>query len=101
MTTAPDLPKIGFVRIRDLCSTRGRTGQTRTYTDKDGNTRTYHTGQQEPRQGIIGVGQTTIYEWVKQGRFPAPIKLSPTVSVWRVEDIRAWMDEQSQKGACA
>ena len=40
------------------------------------------------------MGQTTIYEWVKQGRFPAPIKLSPTVSVWRVEDIRAWIEQQ-------
>ena len=101
MTTTPDLPKTGFVRIRDLCSTKGRTGQTRTYTDKDGNTRTYHTGQQEPRQGLIGVGQTTIYEWVKQGRFPAPIKLSPTVSVWRVEDIRAWIEQQASQGGAA
>jgi predicted DNA-binding transcriptional regulator AlpA len=25
---------------------------------------------------------------VKEGRYPAPIKLSPRVTVWRVEDIR-------------
>ncbi len=94
MPTTPDLPKTGFVRIRDLCSTRGRTGQTRTYTDKNGNVRTYQTGQQEPRQGLIGVGQTTIYEWVKTGKFPAPIRLSAGVSVWRVEDVRTWMQQQ-------
>lgn len=94
MTTTPDLPKTGFVRIRDLCSTKGRTGQTRTYTTKDGQARTYRTGQQEPRQGLLGVGQSTLRDWIKQGRFPAPIKLSPTVSVWRVEDIREWMQQQ-------
>lgn len=94
MTTTPDLPKTGFVRIRDLCSTKGRTGQTRTYTTKDGQTRTYRTGQQEPRQGLLGVGESTLRDWIKQGRFPAPIKLSPTVSVWRVEDIREWMQQQ-------
>lgn len=94
MTTATELPKTGFVRLRDLCSTKGRTGQNRTYTTKDGQTRTYHTGQQEPRQGILGVASTTIYEWIKQGKFPPPIKLSATVSVWRVEDIRAWIEQQ-------
>ena len=94
MSTTPTLPATGFVRIRDLCSTKGRTGQTRSYTDKNGNVRTYQTGQQAPRQGLIGVGQTTIYEWVKQGRFPAPIRLSAGVSVWRVEDVRTWMQQQ-------
>ena len=35
-----------------------------------------------------------IYDWIKQGKFPPPIKLSPSVSVWRVEDIRAWIEQQ-------
>lgn len=90
----PVLPVTGFVRLRDLCSTRGRTGQTRTYTDKNGQTRTYQTGQQPARQGLLGIGQSTLYEWVKTGRFPPPIKLSAGVTVWRAEHVREWLEQQ-------
>jgi predicted DNA-binding transcriptional regulator AlpA len=101
MPTVTTLPTTGFIRIRDLCSSKGRTGQTRAYTTKDGQTRTYRTGQQEPRQGLLGVGESTLRDWIKQGRFPAPIKLSPTVSVWRVEEVRAWMEQQTHQGGQA
>jgi prophage regulatory protein len=43
---------------------------------------------------ILPIGATTLWRWVKQGKFPAPIKLSERVTVWRVEDVRAWMDAQ-------
>jgi prophage regulatory protein len=26
--------------------------------------------------------------WVKDGRFPKPVKLGPRITAWRVEDIR-------------
>jgi len=37
---------------------------------------------------IIPIKKTTWWNGVKTGRFPKPIKLSPRVTVWRVEDIR-------------
>ena len=33
------------------------------------------------------VGPSTIWAWVSQGDFPAPIKFSPKVTRWHVEDL--------------
>jgi hypothetical protein len=38
---------------------------------------------------IIPVCKATWWAGVKSGRFPASVKLSPRVTVWRIEDIRA------------
>lgn len=40
---------------------------------------------------IIPVCKATWWAGVKSGRFPAPVKLSPRVTVWRIEDIRAFI----------
>jgi hypothetical protein len=42
-----------------------------------------------PIPAVIPIGRSTWWEGVKSGRFPAPLKLSRGVTVWRVEDIRA------------
>lgn len=36
-----------------------------------------------------GVSHATIWRWVAAGAIPAPIRLSPRVTAWRVGDIRA------------
>lgn len=41
-----------------------------------------------PLPGLIPVCKSAWWAGVKVGRFPKPIKLSPRVTVWRVEDIR-------------
>lgn len=46
-----------------------------------------------PQQPIIPVGKSTWWEGVKTGRFPQPIKLGPRITVWRVEDIRALIEQ--------
>jgi prophage regulatory protein len=38
---------------------------------------------------IIPVKKSTWWKGCINGQFPAPIKLSPRVTVWRAEDIRA------------
>lgn len=38
--------------------------------------------------GPIPVGKSTWWAGVKSGRFPAPVKLGPRITAWRVEDIR-------------
>jgi len=42
-----------------------------------------------PIPALIPVCKATWWAGVKSGRYPAPLKLSPRVTVWRVEDIRA------------
>jgi hypothetical protein len=42
-----------------------------------------------PIEPIIPVCKTTWWAGVKSGIFPAPIKLSPRVAVWRSSDIHS------------
>ena len=35
--------------------------------------------------------KTTLYEWSADGRFPSPVKLSPTLVAWRNSDVLAWL----------
>jgi predicted DNA-binding transcriptional regulator AlpA len=41
---------------------------------------------------IIPVSASTWWLGVKTGRFPKPVKLSPRVTAWKVEDIRALIE---------
>lgn len=43
---------------------------------------------------VIPISKSTLWRRVMAGTFPAPVKLSVRVTVWRVEDVRRWMDEQ-------
>ncbi len=38
---------------------------------------------------VMGIGKTTWWAGVRDGRFPKPVKLGARTSAWRVEDIRA------------
>ena len=50
---------------------------------------------------VMGIGKTTWWAGVREGRFPKPVKLGPRTSAWRVEDIRALIADPSSaaKGA--
>lgn len=39
----------------------------------------------------IPFSPATLWRKVKDGSFPAPVKLSERITAWRAEDIRAWM----------
>jgi prophage regulatory protein len=45
---------------------------------------------------LIPVGKSTWWSGVKEGRYPRPVKLGPRTTAWRVEDIRAFIDQQKQ-----
>ena len=49
-----------------------------------------------PIDRLLDVGKSTIWEWVKNGHFPKPVKLGPRTTAWRVEDVRAWMDARQE-----
>lgn len=51
-------------------------------------TRNRRTG--EP--GLLPVTPSTWWAWVKTGRAPAPIKLSPGCTVWRTADVLAFAE---------
>jgi prophage regulatory protein len=41
---------------------------------------------------LTGLSRTHTYRLIRQGRFPAPHKLSERVSVWNEADIDAWLN---------
>jgi len=52
---------------------------------------------------IFPVSRSAFWAGVKTGRYPTPVKLSPRCTAWRVEDIRAlientWKNSQFNKG---
>lgn len=67
---AASLPSTGFVRLSQIVG------------NKKSN---------PPTPGLIPICKSTWWNGVKDGRYPSPIKLSPRVTVWRVEDIRAFI----------
>lgn len=48
--------------------------------------------ERPPIPAIIPVGKSSWWQGVKDGRFPKPVKLGPKTTAWRVEDIRALID---------
>lgn len=48
--------------------------------------------------GPIPVSRSAFWLAVKEGRFPAPIKLGPRTTCWRAEDIRALFGDRGQGG---
>jgi predicted DNA-binding transcriptional regulator AlpA len=46
-------------------------------------------------KGPIPISASTWWLGVKQGRYPAPVKLGPRITAWRVEDIRALIENFS------
>jgi len=47
-----------------------------------------------PVPPIIPVSKSTWWAGVKNGRFPAPIKLGPRITAWRVQDIKDFIESE-------
>jgi prophage regulatory protein len=68
------LPETGFVRLSNIIG------------DPKAN---------PPIPPIIPVSKSTWWAGVKSGRYPKPVKtLGPRITVWKISDIRALIDEQ-------
>jgi len=50
---------------------------------------------------LTSLAKSTINLWVTQGKFPKPISLSPTIKVWRTEQIESWINQLSDTAQAA
>jgi prophage regulatory protein len=41
---------------------------------------------------FTSLAKSTINLWVAQGKFPKPIALSPTIKVWKTQQISDWIE---------
>ena len=44
---------------------------------------------------IVPISKSTLWQWVKDGKFPSPTKLGARCTVWKAEDIQYFIDHAS------
>ncbi len=48
---------------------------------------------------LCGLSRSTLELWIRQGRFPKPVKLGPKARAWRYSDIEGWLASRTADGA--
>lgn len=48
-------------------------------------------------QHRVGLGRSTIYRWMSEGKFPKPVQLGGYAVAWGEEDIIAWVESQLKR----
>ena len=47
------------------------------------------------RAGRLPLHPNTLWRKVKSGEFPAPVKLGPNSTAWKLSDVEQWEEKQS------
>lgn len=48
-----------------------------------------------------GLSRSNLYDMVRKGEFPAPLKLGERASGWLVSEVEAWIEELAKKRGVA
>lgn len=51
------------------------------------------------RAGLLPVSGPTIWRWVRQGKFPPPVRLGPQVTAWPMEAIEKFLAQRTNGAA--
>lgn len=68
------LPEVGYLRLKQIIGDPKAT---------------------PPIPAIIPVSKSTFWAGVKTGRYPKPVKIGSRCTAWRVEDIRAFVEQEA------
>lgn len=69
VTAFDELPDSAMLRLSSIATDRGKVG-------------------------LLPISPASVWRKVKNGTFPAPLKLGTRTTVWKVADLRRWMAEQ-------
>lgn len=47
---------------------------------------------------LTAFGRASIFQYVKDGRFPKPIKIGARATAWRLVEVEAWIDSRQKAG---
>jgi len=83
------------VRLSELVSVPAQEEKIHVYKSGISKGQTKRISARPASKGILGVGKTTLWRWVKEGFFPQPIKLSEGVTVWRLSEVQSWLDSKA------
>lgn len=42
---------------------------------------------------LIPISKSTLWNWTKQGKFPAPVRLSRRTTCWKESDVQKFIEE--------
>ncbi len=84
-----------LLRIKDLANYPEKQATIHTYKSGMNKGKTKNINARPASKGLIGVSDKTIWQWVKKDQFPAPIKLSDGVTVWRMSEVLKWINSQA------
>ncbi len=45
---------------------------------------------------LFGISTSTLYRWVNNGHFPAPVQIGPRVVAWRLADLLPLLSGQKK-----
>jgi len=48
---------------------------------------------------LIPIGKSTLWQKIKDGKFPKQIKLGSKISVWKASDVYAYIEQVSATGS--
>lgn len=46
-----------------------------------------------------GLSRSTLYDWMKRGQFPQPVKLGSRLVAWRESHVTAWLEARETRAA--
>ncbi len=49
-------------------------------------------------EAATGLARSTIYKWVKDGQFPAPVKIGVRQVGWKSTDVQGWIQSKFAAG---
>ena len=84
-----------FLRIKDLANYPAKAATTHIYKSGINKGKEKKINARPASKGLINVSDKTIWQWVSRGEFPAPIKLSDGITVWRSSEVHAWMQSKA------
>ncbi|SHJ37079.1 transcriptional regulator, AlpA family [Ruegeria lacuscaerulensis ITI-1157] len=48
-------------------------------------------------ENLTGLSRSTLYDWMKRGDFPQPVKLGVRLVAWRESDIVVWLQSREPR----
>lgn len=49
-------------------------------------------------QHRVGLGRSTIYRWISEGKFPKPVQLGGYIVAWAEDDLEDWIMSRLERG---
>ena len=50
--------------------------------------------RREVQRRCGSIPTSTLYRWVRDGSFPAPLKIGPQAIRWRLSEVLAWIESR-------